>query len=198
VDPFCGKGTLLAVANAMGFDAIGVDRSPKRCRAARALVLCEDRGTDAGAAPRGDRHAPAGPPRGREVGEALRTGARRFDAGAFWQAHEIWEDAWRDAVEPGERRRLQGLIQVAAAFHQLVVLNNADAAVRLLTRALAKLQPAVPDPAAHGLARFCAEVAAYQRGLAAHDPSGSPAPVPVLGDAAWRDHSAEDASGSST
>lgn len=35
VDPFCGRGTVLAVANAMGFDAIGVDIAAKRCRAAR-------------------------------------------------------------------------------------------------------------------------------------------------------------------
>jgi hypothetical protein len=39
VDPFCGKGTLLAVANAMGLDAIGVELSKKRCRAARNLEV---------------------------------------------------------------------------------------------------------------------------------------------------------------
>lgn len=39
VDPFCGRGTVLAVANAMGFDALGVDLGKKRCRAARALTL---------------------------------------------------------------------------------------------------------------------------------------------------------------
>jgi hypothetical protein len=39
VDPFCGHGTALAVANALGFDALGVDRSVKCCRAAEALVL---------------------------------------------------------------------------------------------------------------------------------------------------------------
>lgn len=39
VDPFCGRGTVLAVANAMGLDALGVDISAKRCRAARPLVL---------------------------------------------------------------------------------------------------------------------------------------------------------------
>jgi hypothetical protein len=37
VDPFCGLGTVLAVANALGLDAIGVDRSARMCRRARAL-----------------------------------------------------------------------------------------------------------------------------------------------------------------
>ncbi len=39
VDPFCGRGAVLAVANALGLDAVGVDLSAKRCRAARALVI---------------------------------------------------------------------------------------------------------------------------------------------------------------
>jgi hypothetical protein len=39
VDPFCGRGSVLAVANAMGFDAIGIDVSAKRCRAARRFTL---------------------------------------------------------------------------------------------------------------------------------------------------------------
>lgn len=37
VDPFCGKGTVLAVANALGLSALGVELSGKRCRAARKL-----------------------------------------------------------------------------------------------------------------------------------------------------------------
>jgi hypothetical protein len=39
VDPFCGRGTVLAVANEMGLDAIGIDLSRKRCRAARSFTL---------------------------------------------------------------------------------------------------------------------------------------------------------------
>lgn len=38
VDPCCGRGTALAVANAWGFDAIGVDLGARRCRAARAMT----------------------------------------------------------------------------------------------------------------------------------------------------------------
>jgi hypothetical protein len=39
VDPFCGRGTVLAVANTLGLDALGVELSAKRCRAARNLNL---------------------------------------------------------------------------------------------------------------------------------------------------------------
>ena len=39
VDPFCGQGTALAVANAFGLDAVGVDRSARCCRAARGLAV---------------------------------------------------------------------------------------------------------------------------------------------------------------
>ena len=37
VDPFCGFGTVLAVANALGMNAIGVDLSARMCRRARSL-----------------------------------------------------------------------------------------------------------------------------------------------------------------
>lgn len=39
VDPFCGRGGLLAVAESMGFASIGVDLSARRCRIARAAVV---------------------------------------------------------------------------------------------------------------------------------------------------------------
>jgi hypothetical protein len=39
VDPFCGWGTALAVANALGLDAVGVDLSARMCRRARRLHI---------------------------------------------------------------------------------------------------------------------------------------------------------------
>jgi len=39
VDPFCGQGMVLAVANALGLDGIGVELSAKRARKARTLSL---------------------------------------------------------------------------------------------------------------------------------------------------------------
>lgn len=38
-DPFCGVGTMLAVANEAGLDAVGVEISPKRARRARELTI---------------------------------------------------------------------------------------------------------------------------------------------------------------
>ncbi|WP_257459443.1 site-specific DNA-methyltransferase [Archangium lipolyticum] len=37
VDPFCGHGSVLAVANSLGLDAVGVELSRKRAKKARAL-----------------------------------------------------------------------------------------------------------------------------------------------------------------
>jgi hypothetical protein len=39
VDPFCGFGTVLAVANALGLNAVGVDLSERMCRRARSLTI---------------------------------------------------------------------------------------------------------------------------------------------------------------
>jgi tRNA G10 N-methylase Trm11 len=39
VDPFCGLGSVLAVANSMGLDAIGVEIVAKRARRARGLRI---------------------------------------------------------------------------------------------------------------------------------------------------------------
>ncbi|HEY8208346.1 MAG TPA: DNA methyltransferase [Myxococcaceae bacterium] len=39
VDPFCGHGTALAVANAMGMDAIGIEIARKRAQRARTLRI---------------------------------------------------------------------------------------------------------------------------------------------------------------
>lgn len=41
VDPYCGHGTVLAVAEALGLDALGVELNVKRARKARALVLSD-------------------------------------------------------------------------------------------------------------------------------------------------------------
>jgi hypothetical protein len=42
LDPFCGVGTVLAVANAFGLDAIGVEKARKRAEQSRELVVRAD------------------------------------------------------------------------------------------------------------------------------------------------------------
>ncbi len=42
VDPFCGMGTMLAMANAHGLDALGVELAHKRAKRARNLTLTLD------------------------------------------------------------------------------------------------------------------------------------------------------------
>jgi hypothetical protein len=93
------------------------------------------------------------------LGEALAAGARLFDAGAFWEAHEAWEERWRIESGDAERSLLQGLIQVAASLHKLLVMGDPAAASRILARGLAKLDalPASPElAAAREALRACA------------------------------------------
>jgi tRNA G10 N-methylase Trm11 len=41
-DPFCGVGTVLAVANALGLEAIGVEKARKRSEQSRLLRVGAD------------------------------------------------------------------------------------------------------------------------------------------------------------
>jgi len=48
----------------------------------------------------------------------LEHGIALFNSGKFWEAHEAWEEIWKNHPEDG-RFFIQGLIQLAAAYHQL-------------------------------------------------------------------------------
>jgi hypothetical protein len=39
VNPFCGEGSVIAAANFVGLNSIGIERSPKRAEKARALQV---------------------------------------------------------------------------------------------------------------------------------------------------------------
>jgi uncharacterized protein len=43
-------------------------------------------------------------------------GLEAFNSAHFYQAHELWEEVWLETLNP-DKKFLQGLIQVAAAFH---------------------------------------------------------------------------------
>jgi uncharacterized protein len=74
---------------------------------------------------------------------ARRKGIRLFNQGLFWEAHEAWETIWLVAALP-EKQFVQGLIQVAAAWHH-AGRGNRTGAARLASRALARLEPFEKD-----------------------------------------------------
>jgi predicted metal-dependent hydrolase len=119
--------------------------------------------------------------------DAFARGARLFDAGAFFDAHEAWEKRWRIETDEPRRRFLQGLIQIAAAFHKLIVIGSADAASRLLAKGLAKLDACPAEVANTDLGAFrdgmraCARAIASGHFDAAAIPKiGTPRPPMVL------------------
>ena len=56
--------------------------------------------------------------------EAIARGARHFDAGEFFEAHEAWEDHWGKG-SPEERALTLALIKAAVALHHLRAGNLA-------------------------------------------------------------------------
>lgn len=77
--------------------------------------------------------------------EKFRRGVALFNSGEFFGAHEVWEELWLAESEP-DKTFLQGLIQLAAAFHHYA-RGNSSGAQTLLAAGIIKLQR---FPAAHG------------------------------------------------
>lgn len=69
---------------------------------------------------------------------ALADGLQCYRSQEFFAAHEHWESVWRKCQEP-EKSFIQGLIQVAAAFHHLQ-RDNRKGAASLLKSALRRLE----------------------------------------------------------
>ncbi|HSP13773.1 MAG TPA: DUF309 domain-containing protein [Thermoanaerobaculia bacterium] len=74
---------------------------------------------------------------------AFTRGVEHFNALEFWEAHEAWEELWL-AAESDLDQFLQGLIQVAAAYHHLK-RGTFPGGVRLFDAGLARLA-SFPDP----------------------------------------------------
>lgn len=74
--------------------------------------------------------------------DCLAEGVALFNAGRWFEAHEVWEEAWRR--ESGARRGLlQGLILVAAGWLKQGE-GRVEGARTLFTRALERLEPLPP------------------------------------------------------
>lgn len=104
--------------------------------------------------------------------DKFRKGIILFNSGEFFKAHEVWEEIWLQASEP-EKTFLQGLIQLAAAFHHYSRGNRAGTQ-SLVAAALQKLEkfPANYFAVNLGVLRMAA-------GDWASAPSNHPGCVPV-------------------
>jgi predicted metal-dependent hydrolase len=93
---------------------------------------------------------------------------RLFNAGRWFEAHEVLEDAWR--AEPAEIRRLyQGLLQVGVGLHH-ASRGNLRGALRLLDRGMAHLERFRPRRLGLEVDALLDEAAAVRRALA--EPGG--------------------------
>ena len=72
-----------------------------------------------------------------EKDEKFQRGILHFNAQEFFEAHEVWEEVWLVEAEP-EKTFLQGIIQIAAAFHHYL-RENPDGAESLLAAGIVKL-----------------------------------------------------------
>jgi len=119
-----------------------------------------------------DRRSAGMPPSNAEIGWTICAAATLFNAGLFFETHELLEPCWLRA-EGSLRMFLQGLIQIAAGLHH-EQNGNRRGAISLLGEGSGKLRSF--GSVAHGidLATFLTEIAELTRALAA------PAPVTEL------------------
>ena len=77
-----------------------------------------------------------------EIGEVIRSekfleGVHLFNKGYHWEAHEAWEDVWRDQ-EGDAKAYVQAFLQMADAY-SFLKLSKAGSAKYLLEKAVEKL-----------------------------------------------------------
>lgn len=123
--------------------------------------------------------------------KALHDGISLFNERQFFEAHEVWEDAWRTAAGT-DRLLLHGLIQVAAGFHKIQCGQPAGA-VALLDKGMEKLAAVPLDIAERlGLPSWLTSVETLQAtarrmvetGATDHDPAAFPS-LPAPPESLW-------------
>jgi predicted metal-dependent hydrolase len=107
----------------------------------------------------------------------FQNGIRLFNQGRFFAAHEAWEAIWRSTTtEP--RSLFQGLIQVAAAFHQHLDLHRTEGPRRTLAKARRNLEPFTPEALGLAIGDLLAQMASWEAWLKRRE--GLPPPPPIL------------------
>jgi len=92
-----------------------------------------------------------------------RRGIQLFNQHHFFDAHETWEDVWRETNGP-EKKFLQGLIQAAVAFHHHSTGNLAGAC-SLMDRARKNLLEYPEEFAGIRVRTLCLSLAGWRDSL---------------------------------
>jgi hypothetical protein len=98
-------------------------------------------------------------------GKTFQRGVALFNAHNFFEAHEAWEELWLQETER-EKIFLQGLIQLAAAFHHYN-RGNLRGAKSLAAAGIAKLGRFPENHHGLALAKFLAAVKRWAQMLSA-------------------------------
>jgi len=98
-------------------------------------------------------------------------GIELFNEQQFYDAHEIWEDVWRESIGH-EKKFLQGLIQAAVALHHHST-GNIVGACSLLERSRKNLAAYPEDFGGIRLAALILSLSAWRESLL----SGRPKPA---------------------
>jgi uncharacterized protein len=107
--------------------------------------------------------------------EQFEDGILRFNAGQFFEAHEVWEQLWLRAPAT-EKAFLQGIIQIAAAFHHYG-LGNLPGAKSLATAGVEKISKYPDGHRGMDVARLASDVQAWIEPLTGEKSAGRPWPA---------------------
>lgn len=112
---------------------------------------------------------------------SLERGVELFNAGLYWEAHEVWEEAWIPDRHGPDRGLYKGLIQAAAGcLHYR--RGNARGAVSKWRSGAAYLRPYLPRHRGLDLASLVALVEADRVALErAEGPNLPPLALPLIG-----------------
>jgi hypothetical protein len=124
---------------------------------------------------RGYLGALAGAPRGIDLDTRLAQARTLLAHALFFEVHEVLEPPWRTAAGD-ERRRLQGIIQAAVAWHH-GGRGRSGPALRASAAATAKLADAPPLWRGFPIGALLAELDAYRAALARGESSAPTAIV---------------------
>ncbi|HET6382954.1 MAG TPA: DUF309 domain-containing protein [Armatimonadota bacterium] len=94
---------------------------------------------------------------------AIDEGVRLINSGAFFEAHEVLEVAWRGAADP-MKQFLKGLIHVAVALYQYERRNEHGARVKYRS-AIGYLTPYAPAYAGLDVSALIAEMNHFFKGI---------------------------------